>query len=248
MQNYEHKVVVVAGGTGGVGEGIVKWFADQGATVLIPSRNVDNKKDHLNEYLGDSAERVHLIQGNISEEDSAEKIREEITAKYGDIDAMVAALGGWWQGTDLVDLKQSVWEHIIDTGLTSHFVVAKTFIPAIKEGGSYTFIAGFSAYKPYRQAGPIAVAGAGQLMLRKIFSIETEGSDKRINDLILGPINTRKRGPRYQSPNFLHPEEIGRFVGFMAFEDGGNQIANETIHLEEKGDVEAEISKRGYSY
>ena len=36
---YEGKVILVAGGTGAVGEGIVKYLAENGATVLVPSRS-----------------------------------------------------------------------------------------------------------------------------------------------------------------------------------------------------------------
>lgn len=241
MSNYKDKIVVVAGGTGGVGEGIVKYFADQGAIVVVPTRNVANSS-RLSEYLGDKASNLHIIEGNVADESSAEKVRNAIIEKFGHIDAMVASLGGWWQGVQLVDLSEAEWTRLIQANLTSHFVTAKTFIPAISDGGSYTFIAGFSAYQAYPGAGPIAVAGAGQLMLRKVFSAENTRQSVRINDLILGPINTRNRPAQYQDPMFLSSEEIGKFSGFIAF-DEGKTVTNQTIHLESKGDVEIQESK-----
>lgn len=43
---YEDKVIVIAGGTGGVGEGIARRFASKGAQVVIPTRNLKKKMLH----------------------------------------------------------------------------------------------------------------------------------------------------------------------------------------------------------
>ena len=56
MGKLEGKTAFVAGGTGGVGEGIVRAFLDEGATVVVPSRKQENL-DQLRGYLGSATER-----------------------------------------------------------------------------------------------------------------------------------------------------------------------------------------------
>ncbi|MGX7030400.1 SDR family NAD(P)-dependent oxidoreductase [Vagococcus zengguangii] len=212
---YEGKVVVVAGGTGGVGEGIAKWFAQNGATVVIPTRNV-KKVDRARDYIAPNGEKVVFIEGNISDEADAVRVRDEIIETFGKIDAMVSSLFGWWQGDKLVDLSLDHWDYLINSSLTTHFIVGKTFIPAIEPGGSYSMIVGLSSVRPVPHSGPISVANAAELMLRKVFSVEDEGR-VRINDINLGPINTRTRHPMYQSPDFIDALEVGEIAGEIAF-------------------------------
>ena len=215
MNEYAGKVVVVAGGTGGVGEGIAKWFAEKGATVIIPTRNV-KKVPMARDYIAPNHEKVIFIEGNLSDEQDAIRIRDEIIETYGKIDAMVSSLFGWWQGDKLVDLSLEHWDYLINSSLTSHFIVGKTFIPFIEPGGSYTLIIGLSSVRPVPHSGPISVANAAELMLRQVFSVE-DGGRVRINDINLGPINTRKRHPMYQSPDYIDAIQVGEIAGEIAF-------------------------------
>lgn len=99
---YEDKVIVVAGGTGGVGEGIAKWFASKGAQVVIPTRNL-KKISAAQSYIAPNGEHVTFIEGNISDEQDAVRVKNVIIEKFGKIDAMISSLFGWWQGEALTD-------------------------------------------------------------------------------------------------------------------------------------------------
>lgn len=240
MGVYQDKIVFVAGGTGAVGEGIVKYLIEQGATVAVSSRS-KGKLGELKDFLGEHGDKLHGIVGNISEADGAEAIVKQVQDELGNVDAVVASLGGWWYGKTLLEVPVEEWKELVDTFLTSHFVASKYLIPLIKKGGSYTFIAGFSGAEPYAKAGPVSASGAGQLMLRKVYSQEIDPEQVRINDLVLGPINTRARLPEDRDPSYLTPEQIGRFVGFLALEEGGRDITDASIELLEQGDVEKQM-------
>ena len=247
MQAYQDKIVFVAGGTGAVGEGIVKHLAEQGATVIVSSRT-EEKLDALRDYLGPQAEQLHGIVGNISDAAGAEAIAQQVQEAFGGVDAAVASLGGWWYGKKLLDVPVDEWRSLVDTFLTSHFVASKYLIPTIKPGGSYTFIAGFSGAEAYPQAGPVSASGAGQLMMREVYSQEIDPKQVRINDLVLGPINTRARLPEDRDPSYLTPEQIGRFVSFLAFEEGGGAITDASIKLLEQGDIEKQMEHQGENH
>lgn len=228
MSEYEGKVVVVAGGTGGVGEGIAKWFAQNGATVVIPTRNV-KKVERARDYIAPNGEKVIFIEGDISDELDALRVRDEIIETFGKIDAMVSSLFGWWQGDKLVDLSLEHWDYLINSSLTTHFIVGKTFIPAIEPNGSYLMIVGLSSVRPVPHSGPISVANAAELMLRKVLSVEDEGR-VRINDVNLGPINTRTRHPMYQSPDYIDAVEVGEIAGEIAF-GKANELSDASLPL-----------------
>jgi len=233
--NYAEKTVLVAGGTGGVGEGIVKWFIDQGSTVIVPSRSVE-KGNHLRAYIGENQSKLISIEGDISNEADALRIRQEIEQRFGKVDAVIATLGGWWQGKSMLMLSVEEWQHLLNTNLTSHVVAAKTFLPLIRQHGSYTFIAGISSEIPYPGAGPIAIAGSGQLMLRKVLSAEIPRQVVRINDIMLAPINTRNRSALYQDDSYLSSIDVGRVADYLAF-GSGKTLSNETIRVMNQQDL-----------
>ncbi|MBD3887677.1 SDR family NAD(P)-dependent oxidoreductase [Phormidium tenue FACHB-886] len=128
MGKLDGKTALIAGGTGGVGEGIVRAFLNEGATVVVPSRSGD-RLQQLDEQLEESPiERLISIVGNMSDVEPAEELRQQILDKVGQIDAVVASLNGRSnEGILLVKTSLDDWRRMIDSNLTAHFIAAKTF-------------------------------------------------------------------------------------------------------------------------
>ena len=125
MHALNGKIAVIAGGTGTVGEAIVRVFLEEGATVVVPSRTEDAIA-RLREYLGSAAtERLTTLVGQIGEEAGAERLRDEVLERVGPIDAFVASLGGTWEEKlPLVDVPVETWEKYADSNLKSHYITA----------------------------------------------------------------------------------------------------------------------------
>lgn len=218
MQRLSGKIAVVAGGTGTVGEGIVRAFLDEGATVAVPSRSQD-AIDRLRACLtGAAVERLVTVLGNIGDPDDAARLRDEIVAGLGPIDAVVASLGGTWdERLRLVDVPMETWRAYQDSNLTPHFVAARTFLPmlAARPGTSYTLLGGLSAVMPIARYGVVSVNSAAQLMLARILIEEMKDTQVRINQVMCGYIHTRARAA-YARPEWITADEVGRFCAYLA--------------------------------
>ena len=81
------KTVIVTGGSQGIGAGVVKAFLDRGYNVVASSRNITKSGAF------DSSDRLALVDGNIAEPETAEKISETAKTKFGSIDALVNNAG-----------------------------------------------------------------------------------------------------------------------------------------------------------
>ena len=79
---YEGKVILVAGGTGAVGEGIVKYLAENGATVLVPTRSEDKALDALGYVDQPYRKNVFYLFGDISDEADAQKMHDVIVDHF----------------------------------------------------------------------------------------------------------------------------------------------------------------------
>lgn len=205
---------LVLGGTGDVGEGIVRSFLKHGATVIVPSRS-QVKLDALRDYVGDiQAGTLKTVTGLFDTPAEAEALRDRIGQLASRVDIVVAALGGWSQGFALTDLGFDQWEQIVRNNLTTHFLAMKTFVPLLAAAsGTYVHINGQSAEGPHPGAGPVAAMSAAQRSLALTLAEELRPSEVRVHELLLPPVNTRRRISRHHDrPEWPTAEEVGDYV------------------------------------
>ncbi|MEL6307776.1 MAG: SDR family oxidoreductase [Chloroflexota bacterium] len=209
MTKLNNQTILVAGGSGQVGEGIVRQLLNAGAQVIVPSRNTQ-KLVQLRKLLDEPDEdRLITIEGSIGTVEGAEAIRDAV----GEVHHVIASLGGWWQGKPLVDIDMDLWRRLLDNSLTAHFITAKTFLPVLPEGASYTIINGGATLHPVPNAAPISVSAAAQTMLGR--TIATENKHIRANVLVLAtPVLTRDR-PQGQD-GWLSADDAGRYCVYLA--------------------------------
>jgi len=231
MAKLEGKVVLIAGGTGGVGEGIVRAFIEEGATLVVPSRSAD-KLEQLRSYLeGLSIDRFIPIVGDMSETESAQALRDEVMAKVGRLDAVVASLNGKWnEDLPLTKVPLAEWRQLLDSNLTSHFVAAQTFLPVLTRGSSYTLIGGGLAEEAMPNYGPICVPAAGQLMLTRMLVEENKGSGVRINEVVMHSLIATRKQPGDGHPEWITADEVGAYTAWLA-SDEASMVSGSIIHL-----------------
>jgi 3-oxoacyl-[acyl-carrier protein] reductase len=134
------KTVLVAGGAGEVGEGIVRQLLASGHRVLVQSRRL-KKIQEMAERLGQPTAMIP-IPGDIQSERDMESLLDAVGDTELELDSVVASIGSWWSGPNLIDLDLTTYEHVMHERLTTHFLLAKTFLKELQDraGSSYLFI------------------------------------------------------------------------------------------------------------
>jgi 3-oxoacyl-[acyl-carrier protein] reductase len=235
--SLDGKVVVLPGGTGNVGEGIVRAFLKAGATVVVPSRS-QSRLDGLTALMGpELGGNLKTVAAGYSTFAEADLLAEKIVTEHGRVDHVVAAVGGWWMGKALWEIGQDDWQKVFVDVATSHMALARSFVPRLAEHGSYTTIAGFSGRKPYPAAGIVSMQGAAQLMMREALSAELRGQ-RRVNDLILGPVINRSRPGG--DANWLTSDQVGQAAVGVARTPA---IADEHVILDTTDDLKRELAR-----
>ena len=238
MSFLDGKITLVLGGAGEVGEGVVRQFLLHGATVVVPSRSA-YRLDDLKKRLGDLAnERLITHQGGCSSEEGGLAMRDFIMRDVGQLDTVVAAIGGWWQGEALTELPLRIWKELLDNSLTAHFIAAKTFLPQLVDcpGSCYIMLNGGAALDVIPYAGPISVSAAAQLALMKVLAAETEDTEVRLNTLLIkNKVATRSQPER--KSHWLTPDEVGLYAVYLT--SGACDKHGETIIFEEHSQIPA---------
>lgn len=226
MSSLDGARVVVAGGAGGVGEGIVRSLLRQGARVVVPSRS-EGKLRGLEAYCRDipTGELIPLV-GDLGEEGNARDLQNRIYEKFRELDLAVASLGGWSQGNPLTSVDMATWNRVLRDNLTSHFLALKILVPLLHpKTGSFVHVNGFSAEQPFPMAGPVAMAAAAQKSMVLTLAEELRPTGIRVFELILGPIKTRERLLQGSGKeNWYTPEDIGDYLVGLAASDNRDVV------------------------
>jgi NAD(P)-dependent dehydrogenase (short-subunit alcohol dehydrogenase family) len=206
------KQILVAGGTGGVGEAIVRALLGAGHRVIVPSRS-EARLDRLRHDAAGSHELV-TFTGEIGTLEGAQRIRDRIAREFGRLDVLIASLGGWWEG-GLLDATPAVWDTVMNEMLRTHYVFAHVFVPVLSAqtgGGRYIGIGGGAAYHPIRNSSLVSIAAAAQLMLTRALRREIGDPDVDILELVVdGPVRTRD-SEHISAPDWITAGDVGRVV------------------------------------
>lgn len=231
MNKLAGKVALIAGGTGGVGEGIVRAFLQAGATVVVPSRTPD-KLNRLREYLGESdRDRFISIEGELSNVERAEELRDRIMEEVTQLDAIVASVNGRWnEDIPLLQTSLDDWRRMLESNLTAHFITARTFLPVLQKGSSYTLIGGGAAEQAIPNYGLVCIPAAGQLMLTQILAAESKGTGIRINEVVLHSMIATRERPSDEHPEWLTANEVGQYTAWLAT-DEASMVSGSIIRL-----------------
>jgi NAD(P)-dependent dehydrogenase (short-subunit alcohol dehydrogenase family) len=226
------KTILVAGGAGGVGEGIVRALLRAGYTAIVPSRS-EAKLALLRTRTEPDRRgpgRLATLIGHIGEIEGAAALRDRIRTEFGRIDVAIASLGGWWEGQRLIDVEPEVWDAVMDEMLRTHFVFARVFIPALQQqgGGRYIGIGGGAAYFPVPSSSLVSIAAAAQLMFTRALHAENDDPNLDILELVAdGPVRTRDSEPIAQ-PDWITAEDVGRIAADLVATGRTTDPATET--------------------
>lgn len=200
--------VLVPGGTGGVGEGVVRAFLAAGADVVVPTRSQDRGME-LRQALGEAgaSELLHLPTHDYTTFAGADELGKEMTERLGGIDDVIAPIGGWWSGGALTQISEADWAAAF-VGLASvHMGLARAIVPRMSGAGAYTVVVGQSAEFPIPGSGLVSMEQAAVLMMQRVLAAESP--DRRVLALVLGPVRTRFA---VGEPDWVSSDEVGAVV------------------------------------
>jgi NAD(P)-dependent dehydrogenase (short-subunit alcohol dehydrogenase family) len=212
----DDRLVLVAGGAGGVGEGIVRaLLATTGVRVVVTSRDPARLALLESRLAADVAPgRLVGIVGNAGNPNGAEAIARRVREQVGPIDVAIPSLGGWWEGGPLLSVDLATWDAVMHEMLGTHFVFARTFVPELERRprGWYLAIGGGAAFHPVPNAAIVSVAAAGQAMLTRALAQETKGRAVRVSELVVnGPVRTRD-SETIAAPDWITADQVGAVV------------------------------------
>jgi NAD(P)-dependent dehydrogenase (short-subunit alcohol dehydrogenase family) len=193
FRDLEGKTALVTGAGRNIGRAVALELAAKGADVVV---NVRSNKDEGEEVAAEAREhgvRAVLGVGDISEQDTVDRIAELAAAEFGGVDIVVSS-AALRPVQSFFELPIEDWQRILNTQLTASFRLAKAFAPWMAEQrwGRIIHITGPDAFigLPYRAHN--VTAKGGLRALTKSLAIELGPLGITVNDVAPGNIRSKK--------------------------------------------------------
>lgn len=136
--NIKDKVIIVTGGTSGIGEACSRHFAGLGARVLIAS-NQQDRGTALEQELRTAGQEARFVFTDVSSEDSVRAMVESTINHYGRIDGVHCNAGVWGKGK-VTEFDDAAWDKLMGVNVKSVFWTAKHTIPEMERQGRGVFL------------------------------------------------------------------------------------------------------------
>lgn len=220
---FQDRVVLVAGGTGGLGRAVSSAFLDEGADVAVTYRN----QPEWETFKGSVSTNAVRLQGHevdVTDEAAVSLLVEKILAKHGRLDAMVNAVGGYAGGLKMWEMETKVFEQMLQLNLRSAYALSRAAVRAmLKQGrGAIVNIASKAAFDHAAGASAYAASKAAAVAMLDSLAAEVKGTGVRVNTLLPSIIDTeanRKAMPKADFAKWPKPQDIARVVLFLCSDD-----------------------------
>lgn len=232
MNEFFNKVLVVAGGTGGIGEEIVKALLLAGATVAVASRRAENLT-RLQEYCAGAPGRLLSVVADVSTLAGAETLRDQVLAQAGGPDGVVAALNGRQLFQPLLTLSEIDWLDVVNNYLSAHFMAAKVLLPALlaRNAGHYVMINGGAAEHVYPGLTYMSMMAAAQLMMTKGLLVEHADSGVSIHSLLIHSQVATRHEAATQAGQVTSAQVARKVAELLATQHKNQTPAIQALHM-----------------
>lgn len=220
---FAGSVVLVAGGTGGLGRAVTSAFLEEGATVAATYRNQPEWQRFKTAASAD-APRLEGHEVDVTDETAVRQLVEKILAKHSHLDALVNTVGGYVGGLKFWEMETKVFEQMLNLNLRSGYLLARAAVPAmLKQGrGAIVNVAAKAAFDHAAGVSAYAASKAGAVAMLDSLAADVKGTGVRVNTILPSIIDTetnRKAMPKADFAKWPKPRDIARVILFLCSDD-----------------------------
>ncbi|WP_221798432.1 3-oxoacyl-ACP reductase FabG [Oceanobacter mangrovi] len=191
LTSIKDKVVIVTGGSKGIGKGIATVFAKQGAKVMIAARGMADAELAVAEIIA-AGGTAACCSCDVADWQSVQQLIATTESTFGPVDILCANAGIFPQ-VKLIDMNPEDWDGVMATNLKSTFLCVKACIPSFEKNGKGRVIVTSSITGPvtgYPGWAHYGASKAGQLGFLKTAAMELSRYNTTINAVMPGNIMT----------------------------------------------------------
>jgi len=192
--SFPGKVVLVTGGSRGMGAAILEAFAAAGATCVVnyyPDEAGENRRDAdaTAERLRRHNVPVHVLDADVSRYESVESLMKRVQEAAGGLDVLVNNAGIIRDRT-VKKMTPAEWHAVIQTNLDGVFYCSKLGAEVLRDGGRIINVASIAGVMGFHGQANYSAAKAGVIAMTKVVAKELARRGITVNAVAPGVIRT----------------------------------------------------------
>ena len=238
MNDLKDKNIIVTGASGGIGNSIVKKLNESGANILASGTKIEKLEE-----LKKNFEKIKILKFDISESEKIEEFIENATKELGGSLDCIVNNAGITQDNLAIRMSLNEWKKVIDTNLTSTFLMSKFAIKKMlkNKSGKIVNITSVVGHTGNLGQANYTASKAGIVAMSKSLAIEYAKKNINVNCISPGFIKTvmtEKIDEKFKetiiskipSARLGEPDDIANAVDFLC-SDKSSYINGETLHV-----------------
>jgi NAD(P)-dependent dehydrogenase (short-subunit alcohol dehydrogenase family) len=188
---YADKVVIVTGGSKGIGEGCVRVFAEAGSTVVFCSRGQAVGEALAREVTARGPGTAHFVACDVSNVDEVRHVIEETVRLFGRIDCLINNAGWHPPHKPIDDFSVEDFRKLLDLNLVSIFAACKFALPHLRRSkGNIINMSSLVGVMGQAGATTYVATKGGITAFTKALAVDEAAHDVRVNSVSPGNVYT----------------------------------------------------------
>lgn len=228
------KIALITGASKGLGKAMALALSQAGATIALVSRD-EGKLQDVKREIESSGGKADVFLADVKDETQVERLEADISKRLGKVQILVNNAGINLR-KNLIDFSLSEWQSVLDTNLTSVFLMCRKFVPHMR-GTGYGRILNMTSIMSHvslPQRSAYSASKAALLGLIRALALELAPDGITVNGISPGPFGTEMNQTLMQDPQanaqFLtnipvgrwgKVEEIGALANYLCSEAAG---------------------------
>jgi len=191
MENFNERIVVITGGTRGIGAGLSKAFLESGANVVATYAGNHDKANAFKESLGEHSDHLLLKSFDVSKKVQVDEFWTWLDESCGQVDVLINN-AGIRQDQILASMEEEQWDRVLDINLKGSMLMSQGAVLRMmkKRYGRIINMSSIGGVLGLSGQANYAASKAGQIAMCKTLSKEVAKRGITINCILPGFIET----------------------------------------------------------
>jgi NAD(P)-dependent dehydrogenase (short-subunit alcohol dehydrogenase family) len=231
MSRFANKIVVVTGGTSGIGLAAAKPFIREGAKVVVTGRSPQSVGNAQKELGANGV----AILADVTKSADLDSLFRQVREKFGRIDVLYANAGIAKLGS-VAETTEEIFDDVLGANFRGAYFTVQKALPLLNDGGAIVFTTSWFDEVGIAGTSAVSASKAALRNLTRTLASELIGRNIRVNAVSPGVIETplfEKLGipdadvqelgkallQQIPAKRFGKPEEVATAVAFLASDD-----------------------------